>query len=215
MGTSTTAVSPMPQKRQPLLTTRQISIAAILGGLSLVTEAFGLTLPGYLPGVNFNLVGTYLTVATMAAGPLGGIIVTILDSFTSSVGFYGLPFYWPHVFLLALFYKRIYAMSNIVLKVVAFWVVTAIALFFQYWGWFFLYVYVFKFYNSIWPLAIYNFVAPGYPYWVFLGVYALIPTVVLVTAPNFVRPTWNFPYLKWITLAAAVLTVIGVGATLV
>jgi hypothetical protein len=56
-------------------------------------------------------------------------------------------------------------------------------------------------------------VAPGYPYWVFLGIYAIFPSVVLVTAPNFVRPTWNFPHLKWITLAAAVLTVLAVAAT--
>lgn len=203
--TSSSSTTMMP-RRQPLLTTRQISVAAILGGLSLITEAFGLSLPAYLPGVNFNLVGTYLSVATMAAGPLGGIIVTILDSFTSSVGFYGLPFYWPHIFVLALFYKRIYAMKSTVTRVVAYWAVTAVALFVQYWGWFFLYVYVFKFATTIWPLAIYNFVAPGYPYWVFLLIYALFPTVVLVTAPNFVRPTWNFPYLKWVTVAAVALT---------
>ena len=158
--------------RKPLLNTKQISVAAVLGGLSLITEAFGLSLPGYLPGVNFNLVGAYLSIATMAAGPLGGIIVTILDSFTSSVGFYGLPFYWPHVFFLALFYKRIYSMKSTAMKVVGYWVVTAVALFIQYWGWFFLYVYVFKFATTIWPLAVYNFVGV-IPYATFLAIYAL------------------------------------------
>ena len=192
--------------RKPLLNTRQISVAAVLGGLSLITEAFGLSLPGYLPGVNFNLVGAYLSIATMAAGPLGGIIVTILDSFTSSVGFYGLPFYWPHVFFLALFYKRIYSMKSTAMKVVGYWVVTAVALFIQYWGWFFLYVYVFKFATTIWPLAVYNFVGV-IPYATFL-----IPGFVLVTAPNFVRPNWNFPYLKWVTAASIILSAIAVAS---
>lgn len=207
--TSSSTTTMMP-RRQPLLTTRQISVAAILGGLSLITEAFGLSLPAYLPGVNFNLIGTYLSVATMAAGPLGGIIVTILDSFTSSVGFFGLPFYWPHIFFLALFYKRVYAMKSTLSRVVGYWVVTAVALFIQYWGWFFLYVVVFKFAPTVWPLAIFNFVAPGYPYWVFLLIYALIPTAVLVTAPNFVKPTWNFPHLKWVTAASIILMAIAV-----
>src|SRR5712691_30099 len=156
--TSSTDTTTMMMPRKPLLNTKQISVAAVLGGLSLITEAFGLSLPGYLPGVNFNLVGAYLSIATMAAGPLGGIIVTILDSFTSSVGFYGLPLYWPHIFLLALFYKRIYTIKNLGVKIVSFWVLTGVALFLQYWGWFFLYVFVFRFYNSIWPLATYNFV---------------------------------------------------------
>ena len=197
--------------RKPLLNTKQISVAAVLGGLSLITEAFGLSLPGYLPGVNFNLVGAYLSIATMAAGPLGGIIVTILDSFTSSVGFYGLPFYWPHVFFLALFYKRIYSMKSTAMKVVGYWVVTAVALFIQYWGWFFLYVYVFKFATTIWPLAVYNFVGV-IPYATFLAIYALIPGFVLVTAPNFVRPNWNFPYLKWVTAASIILSAIAVAS---
>src|SRR2546428_14190440 len=109
--TSSTETTMMP-RRQPSLNPRQISVAAVLGGLSLITEAFGLSIPGYLPGVNFNLVGAYLSIATMAAGPLGGIIVMILDSFTSSVGFYGLPFYWPHVFILAYFWPKIYKLSN-------------------------------------------------------------------------------------------------------
>jgi len=175
--------------RKPLLNPRQISVAAVFGGLSLITEAFGLSLPGYLPGVNFNLVGAYLSIATMAAGPLGGIIVTILDSFTSSVGFYGLPFYWPHVFFLALFYKRIYSMKSTAMKV----------------------VYVFKFATTIWPLAVYNFVGV-IPYATFLAIYALIPGFVLVTAPNFVRPNWNFPYLKWVTAASIILSAIAVAS---
>ena len=207
--TSSTDTTMMPRK--PLLNTKQISVAAVLGGLSLITEAFGLSLPGYLPGVNFNLVGAYLSIATMAAGPLGGIIVTILDSFTSSVGFYGLPFYWPHVFFLALFYKRIYSMKSWATKVVAYGIVTAVALFIQYWGWFFLYVYVFKFATTIWPLAVYNFVGV-IPYATFLAIYALIPGFVLVTAPNFVRPTWNFPYLKWVTAASIILSAIAVAS---
>ncbi|MDV3243942.1 MAG: hypothetical protein LYZ66_02055 [Nitrososphaerales archaeon] len=206
--TSSSSAAAMP-KRKMLLTTRQISVAAVLGGLSLITEAFGLSLPGYLPGVNFNLVGAYLSIATMAAGPLGGIIVTILDSFTSSVGFYGLPFYWPHIFVLAVFYKRIYAMNSTAAKVVSYWAVTAVALFIQYWGWFFLYVYVFKFAPTIWPLAVYNFVGV-IPYATFLAIYALVPAVLLVSTPNFVKPTWNFPYLRWITILSVVLTAIAV-----
>src|SRR5207247_8987088 len=80
--------------RKMLLSTRGIAISAILGGMALVTEALGLSLPGYIPGVNFNLAGTYLSIPTMVHGPAGGMFVTILYWLTSSVGFDRLPFYW-------------------------------------------------------------------------------------------------------------------------
>jgi hypothetical protein len=205
-GSPSTSSGPSPvrsQLRRPLLTTRGIAISAILGAMALVTEALGLSLPGYLPGVNFNLVGTYLSIATMAAGPIGGIIVTILDSFTSSVGFYGLPFYWPHVFVLAYFWPKIYNIKNKSVRFVGYWAVTAVALFIQYWGWFWLYVVVFKYASTIWPLVYYNFL--GGAYWVFLLIYALIPSIILSLFPSFVKPDWKFPRLGWITLAVVIL----------
>ena len=191
------------QPREMLLSTRGIAISAILGGMALVTEALGLSLPGYLPGVNFNLVGTYLSIATMAAGPLGGIIVTILDSFTSSVSFYGLVFYWPHVFVLAYFWPKIYRMTNIVYRLALYWAVSAVALFLQYWGWFWLYVVVYKYWTTIWPLVTYNF--GGGAYWIFLLIYALIPGIIATAFPSFVKPDWKFANLKWWTLAIVVI----------
>jgi len=189
--------------RKMLLSTRGIAISAILGGMALVTEALGLSLPGYLPGVNFNLVGTYLSIATMAAGPLGGMIVTILDSFTSSVGFYGLPFYWPHVFILAYFWPKIYKLSNTAYRLGLYWAVSAVALFTQYWGWFWLYVVVFKYADTVVPLAVYNF--GGGAFWIFLLIYALIPSAILTAFPSFVKPEWKFANLKWWTLAIVVI----------
>lgn len=197
-----------PELRKPLLTTRQISVAAIFGALAMAATGLGLQLPGYLPGVNFNLVGTFLSIATMAAGPLGGIIVTFLESFVSPVGFYGWPLYWPHIFLLALFYKRLYNITNRGLRIAAYWGVTAVALFFQYWAWFFLYVYVFRFFPNIWVLAAFNFL--GGAYWVFLLIYALIPSIVLATFPDFVKPEWRFPYLPHVTAAAAAIIVVAI-----
>lgn len=194
--------------RPMLMSTRQIAVAAIFGGLALIATGLGLQLPGYLPGVNFNLVGTFLSIATMAAGPFGGIIVTFLESFVSPVGFYGWPLYWPHIFLLALFFPRVYALQNKAVRLAAYWLLTSVALFFQYWAWFFLYVYVFKFFPNVWVLAAFNFL--GGAYWVFLLIYALIPSIVLASFPDFVKPDWRFPALKWVTLASVLIIVVAI-----
>src|SRR5438034_1137216 len=131
------------------------------------------------------------------------ILNPILDSFTSSVGFYGLPFYWPHVFILAYFWPKIYKLSNTAYRLGLYWAVSAVALFTQYWGWFWLYVVVFKYADTVVPLAVYNF--GGGAFWIFLLIYALIPSAILTAFPSFVKPEWKFANLKWWTLAVVVI----------
>lgn len=201
--TAPTPTMPIPAARQPLMNVRQIAVAAILGGLALIATGLGIQIPGYLPGVNFNIVGTFLTIGTMAAGPLGGIIVVLLESFVSPVGFFGWPLYWPHILFLALVYPRIYKIANKTKRIVTFWAASSFALFFQWWGWFFLYVYVFPFFPNVWTAMFLSWFVFGF-YPVFLLIYSIVPSIVLANFPNFVKPEWRFPYAKWIVIAAAV-----------
>ncbi|MEM4383885.1 MAG: hypothetical protein QXU44_07515, partial [Candidatus Caldarchaeum sp.] len=50
----------------------------------------------------------------------------------------------------------------------------------------------------------------GGAYWVFLLIYALIPSIVLATFPDFVKPEWRFPYLPHITAAAAAVILVAI-----
>jgi len=190
--------------RRIIMTPRQITIAGIFGALAMITTGLGLALPGYLPLVNFELQGTYITIATMAAGPLAGMIVSFLVSLVSAVGVISFPFYWPHILVLAAFYPKIYNLKNVAARFVAFWVVSAIALFIQYWGWWWLYAAVFRV-LTVEAMFWYNMLAG--PYIVYLLIWALIPSIVMVVTPSFVKPDWRFPYLAWIALIASIISV--------
>ncbi len=179
--------APPVRKRQPLMNARQIAVTAIFGGLTFVATAMGISLPGYLPMVNFELIGTFATVGTMAAGPWAGVIITFLNSLASPVGLYGWPCYWPHIFLLAWLYPRVYRIESKPVKLVAFWLLSSFALFVQYWAWFVLYAYVFAI-MPLWALVVYNF--GGGPYVVYMFIWTLIPAILLMTTPDFVKPEW-------------------------
>lgn len=202
---STTAKKP-----RFVFTARHAAIAGILGTLSLITTGMGLALPGYLPLVNFELTGTFLITATMAAGPLGGIIVTILTQLVSAVGMVGTPFFWPHILVFATFYPYIYEINkkNKILGVVLFWLVNALALFIQYWGWWWLYAAVFRL-MTVEAMFWYNMLFG--PYIVYLLIYALIPSIIFEITPEFVKPDWRFPY-TWLWALISSIIAITLGA---
>lgn len=179
------------QRRLPILSAKQIAVAAIFGGITFVLELLRVTIPGYLPGVNFSLTGIWLTLGTMIGGPIVGLIIVFLDSVSGQVGLIGFPGFAIHVLILAALYKQVYAISNRIVRAVVFVVLTGVALFFQYWWWIALYSFVLK----IIPFkqqVIYQFT---YPYWVYLAIYALIPVIILLSAPRFVAPEWSWPWL--------------------
>lgn len=187
-----------------LMTPRQIAVTAIFSALGMITTGMGLALPGYLPMVNFELNGTFMVIATMAAGPIGGIVASILISLVSAVGIVGAWCYWPHIFLLAAFFKIIYDIKNPAVKTVVFWAVTALALFVQYFAWWWLYAAVFKI-MTVEAMFYYNMFAG--PYIVYLLIWGLIPYIVLMTTPKFLRPEWKFPGTKVITVVLAALSI--------
>jgi riboflavin transporter FmnP len=179
------------QRRLPILSAKQIAVAAIFGGITFVLELLRVTIPGYLPGVNFSLTGIWLTLGTMIGGPIVGLIIVFLDSVSGQVGLIGFPGFAIHVLILAALYKQVYAISNRIVRAVVFVVLSGVALFFQYWWWIALYSFVLK----IIPFkqqVIYQFT---YPYWVYLAIYALIPVIILLSAPRFVAPEWSWPWL--------------------
>ena len=191
-------------ERRMILTPRQITIAGIFGGLAMICTGLGLALPGYLPLVNFELQGTFITIATMAAGPIAGMIVSILAALVSAVGIISAPFYWPHIFVLAALYPYVYNIKNKALQFVMFWILTAFALFIQYWGWWWLYAAVFAL-MTVEAMFWYNML--GGAYIIYLLIWGLIPSIVLVTTPKFVRPDWKAPGIKWIALISAIIVI--------
>jgi riboflavin transporter FmnP len=178
------------RRRLPILSAKQIAVAAIFGGITFVLELLRITIPGYLPGVNFSLTGIWLSLGTMIGGPIVGLIIVFLDSVSGQVGLIGFPGFAIHVLILAALYKRVYGITHRVVRAVAFVVLTGIALFFQYWWWIALYSFVLK----LMPFkaqVIYQFT---YPYWVYLVIYALIPVILLLSAPRYVYPEWSWPW---------------------
>src|SRR6266700_503769 len=57
-------------QRKPILSARQVAVAVIFGAIAAAFELLQITIPGYLPGVNFSLSGIWLTLSTMIGGPL-------------------------------------------------------------------------------------------------------------------------------------------------
>ncbi|MFF2445551.1 hypothetical protein ACFVSW_00515 [Neobacillus sp. NPDC058068] len=180
-------------KKKPFMTARQVAIAAVFGGIAFAFEALGIKLP-FLPGFSMNFGGLWLTLATLIAGPLAGIVVALMISIGGEVGLIGFPGYLVHVIVLALLYKSIFKIQKKPIQIVAFWAWNSVALFFQYWYWIFLYGFVFKV-MSIPALIVYNFAGP--PYIGFDLIYCLVPSILLLSAPQFLAPDWKwFPSRK-------------------
>ncbi|MCL4516676.1 MAG: hypothetical protein M1379_13975 [Firmicutes bacterium] len=177
------------KKRNTVMSARQVAIAAVFGGITFAFEALKITIPFYLPGVSMNFGGLWLTLGTAIAGPWAGGIIMFLDSLPSEVGLWGWPGYMIHVMVLALLYKQIYKIANRWIRVVAFWVWNMFALFLQYWYWIILYAYIFKL-MPLKALITYNFL--GGPYVGFMLIYNVVPALLLLTAPEFMKPDWSW-----------------------
>jgi len=177
------------QRRKPILSARQVAVTAIFGALAFVFEALRISVPIFLPGITLRFSGVFLTLATLIAGPYSGIIVGFLDVLPTEVGLLGWPGFIIHALVLALLYKRIYLIQNRWARAGVFWVWNSLALLAQTAYWVILYVYVLK----LMPLgAMLAFQFVGGFYWVFMFVYNLLPAVLLVAAPNTVKPEWSW-----------------------
>jgi hypothetical protein len=179
-------------QRRPILSARQVAVAVIFGAIAAAFELLQITIPGYLPGVNFSLSGIWLTLSTMIGGPIVGAIVVFVDAVTGQVGIIGWPGFLIHVLILAAFYPRVYRIQNVPRRLGAFLLVTAVALFFQYWWWIGLYSFVLKI-IPFWAQIALQF---GYAYWVYLVIYFLIPAIILASVPRYVAPQWRWPWQK-------------------
>jgi len=95
-------------RRRPILSARQVAVAVIFGAIAAAFELLQITIPGYLPGVNFSLSGIWLTLSTMIGGPIVGAVVVFVDAVTGQVGIIGWPGFLIHVLILAAFYPAVY-----------------------------------------------------------------------------------------------------------
>ncbi len=179
-------------QRRPILSARQIAVAVIFGAITGAFELLQITIPGYLPGVNFSLSGIWLTLSTMIGGPIVGAIVVFVDSVTGQVGIIGWPGFLIHVLILAALYPMVYRIQNMPKRLGAFLLITAVALFFQYWWWIGLYSFVLK----IIPFQAQITLQFGYAYWVYLVIYFVIPAIILASVPKYVAPQWRWPWQK-------------------
>jgi riboflavin transporter FmnP len=178
-------------QRRPILSARQIAVAVIFGAIAAAFELLQITIPGYLPGVNFNFGGIWLMLSTMIGGPIAGAVVTFVDSITGQVGIIGWPGYMIHVLILAAFYPRVYRIQSVPKRLGAFLLLTALALFFQYWWWIGLYSFVLKIIPFVTQLSV-----QALAYWGFLAIYFIIPALLLWQVPKYVAPQWRWPWAK-------------------
>jgi riboflavin transporter FmnP len=178
-------------QRKPIISVRQIAVAVIFGAIAGAFEILQISIPGYMPGVNMNFAGIWLTLATMIGGPIVGIIVTFADSITGQVGIIGWPGYIIHVLILAAFYPRVYRINGTYKRLGAFLILCAVALFFQYWWWIALYSFILKTIPFQAQLAVQVFA-----YWGFLAIYFIVPAIVLWRVPKYVAPEWRWPWQK-------------------
>lgn len=187
-----TKTQPNLIQRRPILSARQVAVTVIFGAVAAAFELLQISIPGYLPGVNFNLGGIWLMLSTMIGGPIVGAIVVFVDSITGQVGIIGWPGYLIHVLILAALYPRVYRIQSVPKRLGAFLLITAVALFFQYWWWIGLYSFVLK----LIPFQAQIALQFGYAYWVYLVIYFLIPAILLASVPKYVAPNWRWPWEK-------------------
>jgi hypothetical protein len=187
-----TSSQPDLVQRRPVLSARQVAITVIFGAIGAAFEILHISIPGYLPGVNFNLGGIWLTLSVMMGGPIVGAIVVFVVAVTGQVGIIGWPGYLIHVLVLAALYPYVYRIENPTRRLAGFLGATGVALFFQYWWWIGLYTFVLELIPFRAQLAL-QF---GYAYWVYLAIYFIIPAIVLGAAPEHVAPEWRWPWQK-------------------
>jgi energy-coupling factor transport system ATP-binding protein len=176
------------ERKRPLLSARQLAVAAVFGGIAFAFEALKIVLPGYMPGVNYDFTGTWLTLATMIGGPWVGVLVAVIDSIAGEVGLIGVPGFAIHVLIFALLYPKVYAISAKGIRVAAFWAISFLSLITQVWYWIFLYAYVLK----LMPVGAQIVFQVSGPLWVYTVIYCLVPSIVLSMAPRFVEPDWGW-----------------------
>src|SRR5258706_11397144 len=95
-------------QRRPILSARQVAVTVIFGAIAAAFELLQITIPGYLPGINFSLSGIWLTLSTMIGGPIVGAIVVFVDAVTRQVGIIGWPCFLIHLLIMAPLYPRVY-----------------------------------------------------------------------------------------------------------
>jgi hypothetical protein len=180
-------------KRTPLMSTRQVALTAVIGGIAFLCEAIGLWAPTPWPGGTINIGGFAITLAAMVAGPWAGCIVGFLDM-VPMAGFgpiaawlyFGTPLYT------AATYRPIYRLvqKNKVLGLIVFFISQSLNMVFPHnllfaW-WFSAVTESFPTVLSAW----YYITLTGYP--IFAWIYVVLPMIVLATATDFVEPRWSW-----------------------
>jgi len=180
-------------KRTPLMSTRQVALTAVIGGIAFLCEAIGLWAPTPWPGGTINIGGFAITLAAMVAGPWAGCIVGFLDM-VPMAGFGPIAawLYFETPLYTAATYKPIYRLvqKNKALGLIVFFINQSV-------GWFVANISLFSFwfssviesFPSYWSAFYYTSIT-GFP--IFGWIYVVLPTIVLATATDFVEPRWNW-----------------------
>src|ERR671911_103331 len=87
-------------QRKPILSARQVAITVIFGAIAGAFELLQITIPGYLPGVNFSLSGIWLSLSTMIGGPIVGLIVAFVYAIPGQGGIIGGAGFAIHLLIL-------------------------------------------------------------------------------------------------------------------
>jgi uncharacterized membrane protein len=180
-------------KRTPLMSTRQVALTAVIGGIAFLCEAIGLWAPTPWPGGTINIGGFAITLAAMVAGPWAGCIVGFLDM-VPMAGFGPIAawLYFETPLYTAATYRPIYRLvqKNKVLGLIVFFISQSLNMVFPHnllfaW-WFSAVTESFPTVLSAW----YYINLTGYP--IFAWIYVVLPMIVLATATDFVEPRWSW-----------------------
>jgi hypothetical protein len=174
--------------RPPLLTSKQLAVAAVFGGLSFAWRAMGLVIP-IVPPFVFDLRGVFSIIGAMASGPYGAFMIAILGGIPSG---FPLPDFLGQAWRLVMFtffYKKTYyfkAPWNYITSCGAILILDFIGINFIF-GPFISYVY------KILPWEVFVFtswVIPGDQWLWQISMWAAI-IIGIKYAKDFVEPTWS------------------------
>ncbi len=116
----------MSRQKAPLLTSRQLTSAAVFGGLGFAASVLGLNIP-IIPPLILDLGAVFWILGVAGSGPIGAVIVGLLMGLPSAfplatvthVVIYGLVF--------CMLYKKIYAMKGVIRYVtLAIWAMVSV-----------------------------------------------------------------------------------------
>lgn len=179
----------MSHIRKPLLTSRQVGIAAVFGGIAFAWRALGLVIPVAPPFV-IDLREAFLLIGAGAGGPIVGVTIGILCALPSGLPILDLYYYVVLSLFWCLVYKRLYRMKRILRPIIAYiylWIVEAGPIYLVYipagdfifhlWAW--------------WPFYFTWIFSPGFQF-IYLLIQVVTLTIAWEVAPSFMEPAWEW-----------------------